>query len=121
MGTLFDISVLAGVFYLIFKQEQFNKKTMASFEEFQNVLSESKQDLENVKADVASLADKVTQLEEQIGNMGLTAEQEATIFAGLTELKDEIKVIADTTPEEELPVEPDPINPEEPSEDEVEL
>jgi septal ring factor EnvC (AmiA/AmiB activator) len=94
------------------------KTIMASFEEMQATIAATNTALTNISDEMGAMQNEIDALKEQIGNMGLTAEQESTIADGLQSLRtraENISTVIEGAPAEEPT--PDPEQPEEPNEE----
>jgi peptidoglycan hydrolase CwlO-like protein len=88
------------------------KTIMASFEEMQATIAATNTALTNISDEMGAMQNEIDALKEQIGNMGLTAEQESTIADGLQSLRTRAENISTVIEGA------DPEQPEEPTEEE---
>lgn len=122
--TLFGIGILANLvlyFKTLKRQNKMESSNNARFEKAQADLNKTNTALNNVRSEMDAQKTKIADLESQIGEMGLTKEQEDVIFAGLTGIREHSENLstvdenAPTEPTEEEPTE-EPAPTEEPTE-----
>lgn len=99
------------------RQNKMESSNNARFEKAQADLNKTNTALNNVRSEMDAQKTKIAELESQIGEMGLTKEQEDVIFAGLTGIREHSENLS--TVDENAPTEPtteEPAPTEEPTE-----